>query len=241
MVPNGFRRCTPRSPHLIREFGLNKNSYLLFVGRLVPEKGCEMLLEAFGSLRTSRQLVVAGNAARADDYTRKLDTMRGSMQRVAFVGFVRGALLEELYSNAYVVVQPSQVEGLSISLLEALSCGNCLVVSDVPENVEAIGDDGYTFRSGDTADLARILQELEDAPEKVEAARARARERSATMMDWGQVARETLLVYRRTGPGSGRGRTARGVAPHADSGCAAAPGSADVKTVEHKATPTPSG
>jgi glycosyltransferase involved in cell wall biosynthesis len=99
--------------------------------------------------------------------------------------------LQELYSNAYLVVLPSEIEGLSISLLEALSYGNCLLVSNVPENLEAIGDAGHSFQTGDSADLARRMQELIDQPEQVEGARARVRSRASSRMNWEAVAQAT--------------------------------------------------
>ncbi len=117
------------------------------------------------------------------------------MNTVHFPGFVQGAALQELYSNAYLVVLPSEIEGLSISLLEALSYGNCLLVSDVPENLEAVGDAGYSFQSGDRDALVQQMQWLLDHPDQVEIARARTQARAADLMDWQQVAKATQKLY----------------------------------------------
>jgi glycosyltransferase involved in cell wall biosynthesis len=194
-IPNGFHRAASLSPRLITELDLSKDGYILFVGRLVPEKGCASLLQAFAQVATGRRLVVAGDAAHGDGFRQELHRMGSNNHSVRFLGFVRGETLHELYSNAYFVVHPSQVEGLSISVLEALSYGNCVLVSDVPENKEAVGDDGYTFRSGDIDDLTHKLQWLMDEPAHVEAARTQARRRSETMMDWQQVTAELLHTY----------------------------------------------
>ena len=194
-IPNGFsipERCTVDR---IARFGLVRGSYILFVGRLVPEKGCHILLRAFAQVETDKQLVFAGEHGYEDGYYRQLEQEAQHLDNVHLIGFVRGKALQEFYSNAYLVVHPSQVEGLSISLLESLSYGNCVLSSDIPENVEALGPGSHTFRSGDSRDLAAKLQQLIDDPQLVYADRRRAEQESANMMDWLGVASATQAVY----------------------------------------------
>jgi len=193
-VPNGFELPTPRPPNLIRKLGLDKDSYVLFVGRLVQEKGCHTLLRAFAHVHTDRQLVIAGRAVYEGRYRKQLDEEARGLSSVHFLGFVRGDLLHELYSNAYLVVLPSEIEGLSISLLEALSYGNCVLVSNIPENLEAIRDGGYHFQAGDHADLARQMQRLLEHTDQVETMRSHVRTH-LSIMDWSTVADATQKLY----------------------------------------------
>ncbi len=194
-IPNGFDPPAPRPPDRIRQWGLGGGDYLLFVGRLVPEKGCHLLLEAFARVRTDKRLVIAGRASHERRYHEELLEMSRGLKGVQFVGFAGRELLQELYSNAYMVVHPSQVEGLSIALLEALSYGNCLLVSDTPENQEALGGLGFTFRANDPAELACRMQHLLDSPDEVQGIRDLVRSHWSAYKDWQHVTDETLRVY----------------------------------------------
>ena len=195
-IPNGFEPPVRRPPHLIKETGLSENNYILFVGRLSPEKGCHTLIQAFAQTQSDKHLVLAGRASYDDVYYQRLLAEADGLDTVHFPGFVQGAVLQELYSNAYLVVLPSELEGLSISLLEALSYGNCLLVSDVPENLEVVRDAGYSFQNGNRDALVQQMQWLLDQPDQVQAMRARAQIRAAGLMDWQQVAKATQKLYR---------------------------------------------
>ncbi len=196
VIPNGVNPGVHRPPNKIRRFGLDRHRYVLFVGRLVPEKGCHMLLEAFSGLKGDARLVMAGGSSFSDGYVDTLMRIRNGDERIQMLGYVYGDLLEELWSNAYVVVQPSFLEGLSISLLEALSHGKCILASDIPENLEVVEDCAVTFRSQDVADLRAKLQYLLEDPVEVEkiarGCRAYARER----FSWSKVVEATEAVYR---------------------------------------------
>jgi glycosyltransferase involved in cell wall biosynthesis len=192
-IPNGTNPAPFRPPELIRGIGLEGGDYLLFVGRLVPEKGCHLLLDAFEGLATDKKLVVAGSSSFSDEYTASLK--RRASDRILFLDWVEGRLLEELWSNAYLVVQPSTLEGLSIALLEALSYGRCVVVSDIPENMEVVGDAGASFRSGDAADLRRKLETLLAAPDRAAKLGEAARERAGRHFAWDLVTEQTEKVY----------------------------------------------
>ncbi|MCP4536225.1 MAG: glycosyltransferase [Chloroflexi bacterium] len=194
-IPNGFEAPVRQPPHLIKEMGLSKNGYILFVGRLSPEKQCHTLIQAFAQTHSDKHLVLAGRATYDDDYYQRLLTEADGLDTVHFTGFVQDAVLQELYSNAYLVVLPSELEGLSIALLEALSYGNCLLVSDVPENLEITGDAGFSFQNGDATALAQQMQWLLDHPEQVQAARTRTQARASKLMDWRKVAKATQRLY----------------------------------------------
>lgn len=140
---------------------ITENDYFLYLGRLVPEKGVEYLIDAFKNVNTSKKLVIAGGA---DDkaYFNLLEKKANMDKRIIFTGFVKGSTVNELYSNSYAFILPSDLEGMSNSLLEAMSYGNCCLVSDIPENMQVIEDKGLTFEKGNTEDLQQKIQLLVD-------------------------------------------------------------------------------
>lgn len=141
LIPNGVTRPEKKSDDYIRgKWGLEKGNYILFLARLVPEKGVHYLLDAYKEIQTDKKLVIAGGSSHTDDYVNEVREKAAQDPRVILTGFVQGELLEELYSNAYVYVLPSDVEGMPISLLEAMSYGNCCLVSDIAENLEVVTD-----------------------------------------------------------------------------------------------------
>ncbi len=164
-IPNGIVPPVYREADLIRSLGIDKK-FVLFVGRLVPEKGCHLLLEAWrkvpASVRQSHQLVIAGDAGFTPSYVH--DLKEQAPAGVKFLGYVHGPVLDELFTNAEVLVLPSTLEGLSITLLEAMSYRRCCVVSDIAPNVEAAGGQTVLFRSGDAGDLGvKLAATLSDS------------------------------------------------------------------------------
>ena len=124
------------------------------------------------------------------------ESLAAGDDRILFTGFVRGEILEELYSNAYVYVLPSSLEGMPLSLMEAMSYGNCCLVSDIPECIEVAEDKAVLFRQGDVDDLQKKLEELISHPEIVEQYRIQAADYICSKYDWDEVTRQTLEVYR---------------------------------------------
>jgi len=166
-IPTGVNRPKKRLPNKIKKFGINGNDYIFFAARLVPDKGCHYLIDAFNELKTDLKLVIAGDAPYEEAYKKSLYQNAKKNKNIIFTGFIHGKLLEEFFSNAYIYVLPSEIEGLSTSLLEAMSYGNCCVVSDIPENLEALGGFGYTFKAKDYKDLQKCLQMLINNPDLV--------------------------------------------------------------------------
>ena len=145
-IPNGVNRPEVREAKLITDhFGLEKDSYILFLGRLVPEKGIRYLVEAFKNVKTDKKLVIAGGSSDTDSFMEELKELAKGDNRILFTGFVQGAMLDELYSNAYIYTLPSDLEGMPLSLLEAMSYGNCCLVSDIPECTEVVEDKAYPY------------------------------------------------------------------------------------------------
>ena len=198
LIPNGVSRAEYAAPDRIREvFGLEKDAYLLFLGRMVPEKGIHYLIEAFRGVQTDRKLVVAGGASDSEAYIDRLKEQAGGDSRIVFTGFVQKELLRELYSNAYVYVLPSDVEGMPLSLLEALSYGCCCVTSDIPECVDVTGEYGVAFQKGSAVDLRVKLQELCDDIGQVYRRREGAADYVCRRHRWDEVVDRTLELYQK--------------------------------------------
>ncbi len=164
-IPNGVNRTEFMEPDIIsRDYGLEKGKYILYLGRLVPEKGVTSLIEAFSDVKTDMKLVIAGGTSHSDEYVEQIKEMAAKDKRVVLTGFVQGSLLSELYTNAYLYVLPSDLEGMPISLLEAMSFGLRCLASDIPENMEACREYGMYFRKADVKDLTKKLQQAIDDP-----------------------------------------------------------------------------
>lgn len=195
-IPNGISRPEIRKADIItKNYGLEKNSYLLFLARIVPEKGLHYLIEAFKQIKTDKKLVIAGGSSHSHEYMEKIREMASEDSRIIMTDFVHGQCLEELYSNAYLFVLPSDVEGMALSLLEAMSYGNCCVVSNIKENTEVVGDYAVAFRKSDVNDLKYKLINLFDSPEKVERYRETSQCYICEKYDWNKVVKETIQLY----------------------------------------------
>jgi len=197
-IPNGVNVVKKKNAKLIKEkFGLEPEDYILFIGRLVPEKGIQYLIEAFKGINTRKKLVITGDAADVPDFAAKLKQMADdSDKEIIFTGFAQGDLLAELYSNAYIYVLPSDLEGMPLSLLEAMSYGNCCVVSDIPECQEVVEDKAVSFKSGDTKDLKNCLQKLCENQEQVDYYRQQTADFICNKYNWDKVVMNTLELYK---------------------------------------------
>ena len=197
-IPNGINKPEKKEVQEIKErFGLEKDGYILFLARLVPEKGIHYLIEAFEQIKTDKKLVIAGGSSHSYEYMEKIHKMAEKDSRILMPGFVAGRALEELYSNAYFFVLPSDVEGMAVSLLEAMSYGNCCVISDIEENTEVVGDKAVWFRKGDSGDLKIKMQELFENPDMVERYRQESSDYICSKHDWDKVVQQTIDLYRR--------------------------------------------
>jgi glycosyltransferase involved in cell wall biosynthesis len=194
-IPTGVNEVTTRKPRWILNQGLEPSRYILFAARLVEEKGAHYLIEAFRSIQTDMKLVIAGDASHSEKYKVSIKQRAAGDTRIVFPGFVTGEPLEELYSNAYLFCLPSTLEGLPIALLEAMSYGNCCVASDIPENLEALEHNGYTFENRNPKSLSRVLTSLIEHPEKVEEKKARARRHVLQNYSWDKIADQMEALY----------------------------------------------
>jgi glycosyltransferase involved in cell wall biosynthesis len=192
-VPNGGVLRERSKPRTILEWGLDPGKYVLFLGRFSPEKGCHLLVEAFEQLDTDVKLVMAGASSYCDDYSRELRTH--ASDRIRMLDWVSGETLDELLTNAMLFVLPSDMEGLSLALLDAMGAGLCVLTSDVPENREAVDGAGFTFARGSAADLADRLRFLIANPSVREAAGKQAKKRVEEQYQWQTIAGQIERAY----------------------------------------------
>ena len=192
-IPNGVNDAVLRPERGLAKWDLKAGDYYLFVGRLTPEKGVHLLLDAFARLETGRKLVVAGGSSFTDDYVE--DLHRRAPAGAVFPGYVHGEDLETLYSHAYAVVLPSTLEGLSIALLEALSYTRCVLVSDIPENTEVVEDAAPSFRTKSVDDLAAALRRLDRDPDEVRRYERLVAERLRDRFRWDTVVNQIESLY----------------------------------------------
>lgn len=192
-VPNGGVWRERSEPRKILEWGLEPGKYVLFLGRFSPEKECHLLVEAFERIKTDAKLVMAGASSYCDEYSRELQKHAG--ERIRMLGWVSGETLDELLTNAMIFVLPSDMEGLSLALLDAMAAGLCVLASDVPENREAVEGAGYLFRCGDAEDLAGRLRFLIANPAVREAAGQAAAKRVYEQYQWQEISESIERAY----------------------------------------------
>ena len=197
-IPNGVNKPEIKNANIIKEkFNLNKDSYILFLGRIVPEKGIHYLVEAYNKIRVNKKLVIAGGSSDTDTYFNELKEKSKDNKNIIFTGFVQGEELEELYSNAYIYVLPSDLEGMPLSLLEAMSYKNCCLTSDIPECKTVMDDNGVTFKKSDVNDLKEKLQYLVDNVDKVNKYKSEAQEYILKKYNWDDVVDKTIELYKK--------------------------------------------
>lgn len=195
-IPNGVDVKELKMADVIdMRWGLQPNSYILFLGRLVPEKRPELLIDAFKQVITEKHLVIAGGGSDTSEFENELHERAAGDSRIIFTGFVTGEPLAELYSNAYCYVLPSDVEGMPMSLLEAMAYGRACVSSDIPECADVLAGTGVTFPHGDEDALRAALEELLAEPDHVRELGGAARAHATADYGWDAVVERTLEVY----------------------------------------------
>jgi len=194
-IPNGIQnKPRPNTASEILKLGLRPESYVLFAARLVPEKACHELIEAWNGIETDKKLVVAGAGNYNDGYVDSLKAM-ADPDKIIFTGHVDGDLLDQLFAHTYLFVLPSHLEGRSVALLEALSFGRATLVSNISENLEVIEENGYSFNKGDVASLRAELANLLADEDLVHRMANQVDLAAASKCNWEQAAAEHEAVY----------------------------------------------
>jgi glycosyltransferase involved in cell wall biosynthesis len=193
LVPNGTALRDRTAPSRLAAWELEAGQYILFLGRFSPEKNCHLLIEAYERLDTPVKLVLAGGSSHTDSYVETLRSHAGD--KIRFLAWVSGDALNELVTNAALFVLPSDLEGMSLALLDAMGAGVCTLTSDIPENRELTEDAGFTFRPGDVDDLSRLMALLISDPEIRRLTAEKAKERIREHFLWPTIARQINDVY----------------------------------------------
>jgi glycosyltransferase involved in cell wall biosynthesis len=195
-IPNGVEiPDTHVAANHVEKMGLRPNGYLLSLGRLVPQKAFDVALEAYRDVDTVIEYAIAGEAAYDQGYTKLLKDLATRDERVHMLGYVSGEVLQQLLAHAYAVVHPSRSEGLSIAILEAMSYGKVVVMSDIPENREVVDHSGVAFPVDDKHSLRSVLSWLVQDPVLVRERGERSRSVVRQLYSWDAIVRKTELLY----------------------------------------------
>ena len=197
-IPNGVEKPKVRELNELKElFGVESGEYFCCVCRLTEEKGVHYLIEAYKKLDTDKKLLIVGGSSDTDGYVKRIKKMAEDNDNIIFTGFLGGSLLEEAFSNAYAYILPSNIEGMPISLLEAMSYGNACIVSDIKENTSVIDEMGLSFHKGEIEDLKEKMQYLLEHPDEEKRLRNASSAYILSKYNWNDVAKETIALYNR--------------------------------------------
>ncbi len=194
-IPNGVDKPTLVPAQIINDkYQLTKNSYILFLARIVPEKGLHYLIDAWKLVKeqinnTDKKLVIAGDQSHSSEYFSNLMDKIKDDDSIITTGHVEGQELAELFSNAYLYVLPSDIEGMPMSLLEAISYGNVCLVSDIPENTEVINEDCFVFKHGDVDRLRHQIKKIINL-------NLTTHENMVVPYSWDDVVEQTIEIYK---------------------------------------------
>lgn len=198
LIHNGIESPQKKqADEITKLYGISKDEYILIVARLTAEKGVHYLIDAYNKIKTDKKLVIAGDTSDTDEYVALLKQKAAGNPNIIFTGFISGDILKEVYTNAYMVTLPSDIEGMSISLLEALSYGNAVLCSDIPENTLVTEDKAILFKKSDVDDLAQKLQEMCNDENMVKNIKDGVDEFILNKYNWNDVAIATENLYKK--------------------------------------------
>ncbi|MDM0960178.1 glycosyltransferase family 4 protein [Clostridium perfringens] len=195
-IPNGVNKPNHESIEIIQNrFGLQEDDYFLCLSRLTEEKGIHYLIDAYNQIDTNKKLVIAGDTSDTDEYVSHLKDIAKNNKNIIFTGFVSGKILDSLYSNAYVYILPSNLEGMPLSLLEAMSYGNCVIGSDIPEIADVLEDKGILFKKSNIEDLKEKLQYINDNKQVRDSYKEKSSDFICNKYNWDEIADSTIKLY----------------------------------------------
>jgi len=198
-VPNAIKKIKNSPKVNINEFGLKRGEYILAVSRLIKHKGLHYLVKAYNNLKTKKKLIIVGEGSFTEGYVKSLKKLAETNPNIIFAGSQSGENLSALYANAYCFVQPSETEGLSMAILEAMSHGLPALVSDIPENKEAIREAGFIFKSKNINDLKNKINYLLKHPREARLKGSLAKERVEKDYNWANTIKDICEIYRLAG------------------------------------------
>ncbi len=196
LIPNGVSiQKTLDTEGALKQYGLEKNQYILIVSRLVPEKRHFDLMNAFEQANLlGWKLVIVGSSDHPDEYSEAVLKRASEAKNIVATGFLSGNSLKEIFNYAGVFVLPSSHEGLPIALLEALSFGLPVLASDIPANIEVGLESQHYFKLGSVEELSKKLV-LFSKKSADDVERDKIKAWVAKNYDWHLVRDKTLSVY----------------------------------------------
>ncbi len=198
LIHNGIERPIRKSAEkILTDYGLLEDDYICTVSRLTAEKGIHYIIDAYNQTNTEKKLVIAGDTSDTDEYVAMLKKKAENNPNIIFTGFISGDTLCEIYSNAYLVAVPSDIEGMSLSLLEAFAYGNAVLCSNIPENTVVAEDKAVCFEKSNVEDLKDKLQLMFDNQEIVKKLKENSAEFILGKYNWNDIATETIDLYKK--------------------------------------------
>lgn len=202
-VPNAVPLMTrSTATEMINQFGLESDGYIVALARLIPDKGMHYLISAYLTLEqqhpnvlAGKKLVIVGGSYQTDSYVQYLKSMARTSNNIVFTGYQSGPALAELMSHAHVFVHPSTVEGLPITVLEAMSYGLPTIVSDIVEHQEIITDTTYQFISEDVHSLVAVLTRVLKSTQLRTKASKQNRECIIRSYTWDSILPQITALY----------------------------------------------
>lgn len=194
-IPNGAEAQSIRTKQELTQFNIESNNYILNVGRIVPQKGLQYLIPAYKKAKLTKDLVIVGAPSFSDQYFKELKALAEDDPRIHFLGYQSGDALKQLFAHAYLYVQPSESEGLSVAVLEAMSFGTAVLVSNIPENIEAMQNKGFTFKNTNINDLKKQLIYLDKHTKEVTKSAKDGQDIVKQRFNWDRIADHIESLY----------------------------------------------
>lgn len=195
IIPNGISKPSRREIDSLKQYGLSKDGYICSVSRLTKEKNIETLIKAYKKIKTDKKLLIVGDSSDSDDYKNYLHTVANGDSNIIFTGFLAGRSLEEVYSNAYMFVIPSKLEGMPMALLEAMSFGDFVIGSDIPEIADILEEGGLLFDPNNVDDLAKKMTFALNHKEIVNRCKLNSKQIFKDQYNWDSIAKRTVKIY----------------------------------------------
>ena len=201
VIPNGMNVFPTSGSQYLLKWNLQKSGYVLSVGRLIKHKGVAYLIEAFKNLEDKhltrdKKLVIVGDGFYTDNYVKELKDLARGRENIIFTGAQTGEALRQLFSHCYCFVQPSESEGLSLTLLEAMGYGKTILSSDIEENLQALNKEiSFSFHSSDVNDLEQKLVFMINNPTLMKTMGEKAKDKAWEEFSWNKIVSQTETVY----------------------------------------------
>ncbi len=201
-IPNGVVVFKKNGANLLEKYDLTPNKYVLMVSRLVRHKGAHYLLEAWQMARSQYpellkdyKLAIVGGSTFTDDYLDELHYIARGDKSIVFTGWMHGQILEETYANCGLYINPSENEGMPITVLQAMAYGKPVLLSNIPEHQELISDPNFLFRNASIVDLSEKIVKLIKDENLCTTAGLENKKLTKKSFSWTDLSKHTLAVY----------------------------------------------